>query len=638
MKDSNLSKRTLLAATIATMMAAPAMASHSLQAPELASLVEAGKLPPLEQRLPTNPLVVTPYESIGQYGGSLDLVGMWGDNGHRMRILGNNNLFSFNMEYTEVVPSLATHFEANADATEYTIYLRQGLKWSNGSDFTADDIAYYVNDVLGDPNHAGNRPMNLPQPDSATVTVINPHTVKFTLKEPNGLFIRQLAGVDGSNFTSFSREYCSQYQPQFNDGAEKQATDAGFSSWREYYEVQCPAHYFTGYYANPDRPTMAPWVVETPPSANAPFAEYVRNPYFWQVDTAGNQLPYLDSVRWAFSENKEEMLLRAVAGKTDFQARHVSNAQNRPIIFGNAEKSGYKVMLRPETRMNSLVIGLNQNSKDPIKREIFAEKDFRVALSHGIDRWDISETIFAGSVEPYQAAPLDSSPFFSEEMANQYLEFDPAKANKLLDDMGLNKRDADGYRLMENGERLRIEALSTTLVEPETRDSLEMVKKHWKEIGIFLDIRIVDRSLQLSMKFANDYDMVPWYGDGGVGIIDEARWYFPFSPESTYGLGWYNWSATPDAASAVEPPAHVKRQIELYKTLRVTPEPKKQNELMQEIIDIAQEQFYAIGTVAKLPATVIVNEKLQNVPSEIPESYNLMTPAPMRMGQLWKQQ
>ncbi|SKA60827.1 extracellular solute-binding protein, family 5 Middle [Enterovibrio nigricans DSM 22720] len=340
-------------------------------------------------------------------------------------------------------------------------------------------------------------------------------------------------------------------------------------------------------------------------------------------------------MKWTFSENKEEMLLRAVAGKTDFQSRHIDNAANRPITFSNAEKSDYKVMLRPETRMNVLVLGLNQNAKDPVKRELYSNKDFRIALSYAIDRWDISETIFGGSVEPYQAAPLESSPFYSEEFATQYTDFDLKKANKMLDDLGLTNRDKDGFRLMENGERIRIEALSTTLVKPETRDALEMVKKHWGEIGVMLDVRIVDRSLQNSMRFANDYDVIPWYGDGGVGIIDEARWYMPYSPESTFGLGWYNWSANPNSDSAVEPPAAVKKQIELYSELRKTSDKKKQNELMQEIINIAQENFYAIGTVNNLPNTVIVNEKLRNVPEGMPESYNLMTPAPMRVGQLW---
>ncbi|KXF81541.1 ABC transporter substrate-binding protein [Enterovibrio coralii] len=628
-------KRTLLAASIAALLATPAFAAQFNEAPDLKALVAEGKLPSVEQRLPSDPLVVTPFEAVGQYGGTLNLVGLWGDNGHRMRILGNNNLFSFNHTYTDVGPSLATGYESNADATEYTIFLRKGMKWSDGSDFSADDIVYYVNDVLGDPNHAGNRPLYFKDYKSAKAEAVDKHTVKISLTEPNGLFIRQLAGVDGSNIAAFNKAYCSQFQPQFNANVEKEAKAEGFSSWREYYEVKCPAHYFTPFYANADRPTMAPWVVETPPSANAPFAEYVRNPYFWQVDTAGNQLPYIDSVKWTFSENKEEMLLRAVAGKTDFQSRHIDNAANRPIIFGNAEKSDYKVMLRPETRMNVLVLGLNQNSKDPVKRELFSNKDFRIALSHAIDRWDISETIFGGAVEPYQAAPLEASPFYSEEFANQYTDFDLDKANKMLDDMGLTNRDKDGFRLMENGERIRIEALSTTLVKPETRDALEMVKKHWGEIGVMLDVRIVDRSLQNSMRFANDYDVIPWYGDGGVGIIDEARWYMPYSPESTFGLGWYNWSANPNSDSAVEPPAAVKKQIELYSQLRKTSDKQKQNALMQEIIDIAQENFFAIGTVNNLPNVVIVNEKLRNVPEGMPESYNLMTPAPMRVGQLW---
>ena len=167
------------------------------------------------------------------------------------------------------------------------------------------------------------------------------------------------------------------------------------------------------------------------------------------------------------------------------------------------------------------------------------------------------------------------------------------------------------------------------------RMRLAYVLAEIEEVGVMLDIRIVDRSLQNSMRFANDYDVIPWYGDGGVGIIDEARWYMPFSPESTFGLGWYNWSATPEADSAVEPPAAVKKQIDLYNQIRITADKSKQNELMQQIIDIAEENFYAIGTVNGLPSTVIVNEKLRNVPEGMPESYNLMTPAPMRVGQLW---
>lgn len=101
-------------------------------------------MPSVEQRLPENPLVVTPFEKVGQYGGTLNLVGLWGDNGHRMRILGNNNLFSFNHTYTDVEPSLATGYQSNAEATEYTITLRKGLKWSDGSEFGAKDIVYYT--------------------------------------------------------------------------------------------------------------------------------------------------------------------------------------------------------------------------------------------------------------------------------------------------------------------------------------------------------------------------------------------------------------------------------------------------------------------------------------------------------------
>nr|WP_269808841.1 ABC transporter substrate-binding protein [Enterovibrio nigricans] len=198
-------KRTLLAASIAALLASPAFAAQFNEAPDLKALVAEGKLPSVEQRLPSDPLVVTPFEAVGQYGGTMNLVGLWGDNGHRMRILGNNNLFSFNHTYTDVEPSLATGYESNAEATEYTIFLRKDMKWSDGSDFTADDIVYYVNDVLGDPNHAGNRPLYFKDYSSAKAEAVDKHAVKISLTEPNGLFIRQLAGVDGSNIAAFNK-------------------------------------------------------------------------------------------------------------------------------------------------------------------------------------------------------------------------------------------------------------------------------------------------------------------------------------------------------------------------------------------------------------------------------------------------
>ncbi|WP_367988872.1 ABC transporter substrate-binding protein [Vibrio sp. NTOU-M3] len=636
--NKNLPLLGKVALAVAASVSFSAWANTYSEAPALKQQVEAGQLPPVAERLPENPLVVEPFESVGQYGGTLNLVGKVVDNGHRIRTIAYDNLFNFDVHYSKVVPNLATGFTANAENTEFTINLRKGVKWSDGAPFTAEDIAYYINDVIGDPGHAGNRPLALPTHEAAKAEVIDKHTVKITLAKPNGLFIRSLATVDSESFTAFPKHYCSQFLPKYNPKAEENAKAAGFDSWRQYSSTRCEAHYFIEHYNNVDRPVLTAWKVKTPPGPNASFAEFERNPYYWQVDTKGNQLPYLDSVRWRYSEDQEEMVLRAANGEADYQHRHIGKPNYRSLLIENEKKSGYTYEFRPNTRSTELAIALNQTAKDPLKRELFSNKDFRIALSHAIDREEISETVFSGAVGPYQAAPLEISPFYDEEMATQYTEFDQDKANKLLDSLGLTKRDKEGYRLLKNGERLRIEAMSKVNDKGVLADSLELVKNQWKDVGIFLDIRVLEINHVINLRLTNDFDMIPIVGDGGAGIIDEARHYMPFSPESTWGLGYYLWANEPDNEFAVEPPAHVKKQLDLWKKVEQTSSQEMQFKYMEEIIDIAQENFYVIGTVEALPVGVVVNNKLRNIPENMPQSWTFPTPGPMRMSQIWKQQ
>lgn len=613
-----------------------AIANQYAEAPALTELVKAGQLPPVEQRLPENPLIVKPHDSIGQYGGTLNLLGLASDNGHRTRIIGHDNLFTFNTSYTGVVPGLASGFDANEDSTEYTIYLRKGVKWSDGSEFTASDITYFINDVLGDPEHAGNRPLNLKTPDAATAEAIDKYTVKITLKEPDGLFIRALAGYDGTSFVAYNRAYCSQFQPKFNKDAVKIAKEAGIANWRTYFEDKCSVHYFDGMYKNVDRPVLSAWKVKVPHGVNAPFALYERNPYYWQIDSEGNQLPYLDEVRWVFTEDKNDMVLRAIAGGTDFQARHVDAANFRSTIMENQERGGYTVQFRPKTDSTVLGFQINHTVKDPVKRELFANKEFRIALSIAMDREEMSESIFYGTAAPRQTSPLKMSEFYDKEMEQQYTEYNPDKANQILDSLGLDKYDEDGYRLMKNGKRLRIEFLTASFLTPAQQDLIELTKKQWKDVGVFLDMLLVDTQLMSTRRLVGDYDVLPTTMGGGIGIIDNVSAYAPTSPGADWGYGYYRWFQDPTHKDAVEPPVAVKEQLKLWKQLLATSSQDEQNRLMKDIVQIAKDQFFTIGTLTPIESSVIVSNKLRNAVEEMPASYNFPTPAPMRLGQLWK--
>lgn len=606
------------------------------QAPQLDVLVKEGKLPPIEQRLPNNPLIVNPFESIGEYGGTLNLLGQTADNGHSIRVLGYDNLFSFDSKYTKVVPHLAVDFSANELNTEFTIKLREKVRWSDGQLFTAHDIAFFINDVLGDPEYAGPRPLALPKHDSARVEVMDDHTFKFLLNEPNGMFIRSLASVDSEVFTMYPKHYCEQFYLSSNPKVVELAKVAGFDSWRQFAGTKCNSHYVTEGWTNVDKPVLSAWKVKVPRGPNAEYALYERNPYYWQVDSEGNQLPYLDSVRFSFSENKEEMVLRASAGLTDYQARHVGSPNYRSMLIENEDKGNYNYEFRPSTDSSSLVIALNQSHLDPVKRKLFSNKNFRIALSYAIDRDDISETVYGGTVAAHQAAPTEGSPFYRKDMVSQYTNYDPKKANELLDKLGLDKRDEEGYRLDSTGKRIRIEALTYTTLVGDVLDSLELIKSHWKAIGVFLDIRLLDSQYISNQRLTNNFDLIPIKGVGGKGVIDDPRNYLPFSTESTWAFGYYLWSINHEDPNGVEPPQHIKQQLELWKKIENTSSQMEQKKYMDEIIDIAQEHFFVIGTVEQVSQGVIVNKDLHNVDREMPQAWVFPTPGPMRLGQLWK--
>ena len=187
----------------------PANAAVYNEAPMLEDLVAKGQLPSVEKRLPSEPFVLKPIESIGQYGGQLKLLGMKKDNGHRMRLLKYDNLFNFNRSYTGIEPNIATGYKVNEELTEYTLSLREGMKWSDGHPFGAHDIKFYI-DLMNRADWSGNRPFFARSVGDATAEVINDHTVKITLSKPDGMFLRKLANTDGSNIVQFPKHYCEQ--------------------------------------------------------------------------------------------------------------------------------------------------------------------------------------------------------------------------------------------------------------------------------------------------------------------------------------------------------------------------------------------------------------------------------------------
>lgn len=602
------------------------------EAPMLADEVKAGKLPPVDQRLPEKPDVVTPLTSVGSYGGTLrGMLGGSNDHNSILRNVGPQGLVRWNPDFTEVVPNVAESWEVNADSTEFTFHLRKGMKWSDGAPFNADDVMFFADDLLQStdfyPSAPGNYVVN---GQRMTAEKIDDETVKFKFAAPFGLFLQMLATPLAQEPVLWAKHYCEQFVPKYNPDVQKlvEATP-GVQDWPSLFKLKCGEVESPTRWGNPDRPTLDPWVVTKEAyTAGATRVVMARNPFFWQVDTAGNQLPYVDTMTMGVVGDNQALLLEATAGHIDMQRRKLDALAYKPVLAENAEKGGYKFFTLDNSSSNTMAIHFNLTDKDPVMRALLNDRNVRIALSLGIDRAEIIDIVYQGTGEPWQIGPKQTSPLYNDQLAHQYTQYDPDQANKLLDAAGLDKRDADGFRLMSDGRRFTFNVNYTGIEQPDWGDALEIVKEQWKKIGVELNATSVERSIYYSRGEANDYDFMVWGSPGGLDSYFDPRDYFPIHPQGSWqAIPWAKWYLS-GGKEGEEPDASNKERLALFDQFKQTADPAKQKEIFGKILQIAADQFEVVGISSAPPLYGIVKTKLVNVPEVMPASWMYPDPAP----------
>ncbi len=602
------------------------------EAPELHKLVQEGKLPPLEQRLPKEPMVVTPLKP-GKYGGTLRLSLLGNDWGYAGRYQSNENLLRFTPDWSGVIPNLAKKYEVSTDNRTYTFYLREGLKWSDGQPFGPEDFRFWYEDIY----------MNndLTKVRSGWMTtgkapfkfeIVDPLTIRYTFAAPYGFFPQRVAHYSGSLYVP--SHYMKQYHIKYNPKANEQAKAAGYADWIEYFRFQAGD---TGSnVANEVKPVMYAWKWEVAPGKGTTTrAVSLRNPYYWKVDPQGRQYPYIDRLEYMVLSDKEVLTLAIMNGELDHVDQHVTTLSNKSVFFENKDKGKYRFVENTMVAPNAMAICLNLNHPDPVKNALYNDKNFRIGMSHAINRQEIIDIVFLGQTKPAQVSPRPESDLYRESMAKQYTEFSIEKANQYLDRAGVTKRDADGYRLMADGRRLtiifEIDQARKTFI-----DGMELLIPQWKKAGIEAQIKTMDRSLwDQRVRGTNDYDATIHYFGAGVGsdMYLDPRYFVPFSPgNSLYARGWATWYSNPQGIDSkvkpVEPPADVKESFRLWDQLQMSGSEAEQKRLMKAILDIAEKGFWHIGVCWEPDQYAVVGTRVGNVPDSYPWSSSYHNPAP----------
>ncbi len=614
--------------------ATAAPASKYSEAPALAEQVKAGKLPEVTKRLPDNPLVVTNGTEIGTYGGTWRM-GLRGgtDDASFIRLFAYEPLLRWSVNWDKVEANIAEKWTVSADAKEYTLNLRKGLKWSDGKPFTADDIMFWYTDVVLNKELSPTPPGWMKAgADLGVVSKVDDVTIKFTFKSSFGLFEQYLAHVDSRTMMCFPKHYASQFHPTYTDKAklEETAKAGGFASWVLMFNAKVantPDCGGPGKYQVAGRPTMDAWMVVEPYSANATQVVFERNPYYWKVDPKGNQLPYIDKLNYTVFQDVPAMLLKATNGEIDMQMRHFNTLDNKAVLFDNQAKGGYTIFDLTDAANNKVIIHFNLTHKDKDLRAIFQNKDFRIGMSYAINRKEIIDTVFVGQGKPHQAAPLEGTPFYNKQLATQYLEYDVAKANEYLDKAGL-KKGADGMRTRPDGKPLTI-VLEIANANVSEVDTGNMLSKYWKAVGVQVEAKAEDRTLLYNRKDANDLDAMLWAGDGGVNPMMDMRAYFPYSGESSFAIAWQMWYNGSTSAIAEEPPAAVKEIMTLFDKVKSTAGFDNQVKVMQELLQKSADYFFCIGIMTPPDQFGIMKTNFKNMPKRSIMAWPYPSPAPL---------
>jgi len=606
------------------------------EAPTLAEQVKAGKLPPVEKRLPSDPLVVPVVERAGQYGG------VWrraflgpADANNYVRVV-YDALFRFSPDGAKIEPKIAAGWESSKDFRTWTIKLRQGAHWSDGAAFTADDILFWYQDVLLNKDLTPALPSWMRNADGtpAGVEKVSATAVRWTYKQPNTLLLTALANQDGGDRT-YAVFLPAHYLKKFHaahakkDELDKLVAAAGFKTWTELFAARnAPPE-------NPERPTMAAWAPATRVSDQVFTLK--RNPYFVGVDPSGNQLPYLDEVRFTFFADIQALNLAAIAGEFDMQERHIQMT-NYPV-FKETEKTGkYRVITWPTFGGADAVIQFNQTYKaDPDIGKLMATREFRIALSEAINRDQIKESVFLGLGEPRQGVPSPGHPFFpGAAYANKYTQYRPDAANKALDQLGLMKRDADGTRLTPSGKRVVLE-LSVVPAFAAWPDVAQLVAKDWEKVGVKTVVQLRERALHFRMRDNNELMTEMWNEDTtGFPFTGNAKFDPRNSPILTLGPLYGRWVQT-KGAEGVEPPAPIKRIMEIVDQAK-TVGPEQQAKLGQELFRIWVDNLWEVGTIGLTPmvqGVVVTNTRFRNVPTTLGNDWPLRSPGNARAEQFF---
>jgi peptide/nickel transport system substrate-binding protein len=588
-------------------------AMELVETPYFKDAVAAGRLPAVDQRVPSRPSVVAfdgAERTIGRHGGDLRMLMARAKDTRQMVVYGYARLIAYDRDY-RLRPDILESIESD-DARSFTLRLRPGHRWSDGHPFTSEDFRYYWEDVANNQmlSPTGPPARLLVEGEPPRVEILDQTTVRYSWSRPNQEFLTALSGASPL-FLYRPAHYLKGFHEKHADpeALENLVADSGQRNWAALHNINDNLYKFD----NPDQPTLQPWVNTTKgPSERFIF---VRNPYYYRVDVEGRQLPYIDRVVMQVASSKI-ITLKTTGGETDLQARYL-RFDDYTVLKSAEARNNYSVRLWRTAKGSHIALYPNLNVVDDTWRALIRDVRFRRALSLAINRYEINQVLFYGLGRQAQDTVLPGSPLYRDAYASAWTDYDIDRANALLDEIGLTARDSDGVRLLPDGRLLEI-IVETAGESTEQTDVLELIRDSWAMAGVKLFTKPLQRQVLRFRIYAGQTLMSVWSGMEN-GLPRPTMSPAELAPTQQIQLQWPKWGQYYETKGmSGEPPdlPEAKALMRLLNDWYRSTDPAEQEAIWHRMLAIRADQVFNIGIISAVLHPVVVAAGLRNVPEK----------------------
>lgn len=598
---------------------APDRTPHDFrEAPALREKVDAGALPHLKERLPQEPYVVRPgalisedvlRPKIGTYGGTLQMAQL-GPDGDPIIFMGLIEPLIWapgGMNYDAGIKgNVLTDWKANEDNTVFTFTLRKGLRWSDGKPVTLDDVEFAFNDVLFNEEITPISPAYLhvrsdPEAPVAKLKAVDDRTFTLTFAGSYGSFPSQIAIAGWASYADLikPRHYLEQFHKKYADPDEFAALlekesvppEQWFNLFNDKQMTSSIAGMTGGQIVG--HPSLSPWVLK---SADGGVFTYERNPYYFKVDPEGNQLPYIDEIRAQVVQNEETLTSRALFGEFDYLGERAT-FRKLPVMADKADEGKIKLLI-PRQHVLPTQIFLNLTHTDKVWRQVTGDLRVRRALSLAMNRKEMIENFYLGE---FASIPKHTNPG----------AYDPKQAKRLLDEAGLDKLDAEGYRLGPDGKRFRIPFEVAALSENHIPVA-ELVSEYWKDVGVYTTVHKVESARWSERQEDNDLKaMVLWlsYPLWKAAAADD------YLPANNWGPLWSQWHLS-NGKEGEKPPKKVRELFGLHsRFMAATIGSQEYLDAYKRIVRSQRDNIWSLSVCENAYWPTFFSKRVENVPT-----------------------